>query len=85
MTQVALYARVSTDIQAQTDTIASQISALENRIAEDGYTLLGQLRFIDNGFSGSKLKSVPDLENLRDKVAAGEVDKIYAHSANSYN
>ncbi len=77
MTQVALYARVSTDGQAQTDTIASQISALENRISEDGYTL--QLRFIDNGYSGSNLIR-PGLEMLRDKVAAGEVDKIYIHS-----
>ena len=73
MTQVALYARVSTDIQAQTDTIASQISALENRIAEDGYTLLGQLRFIDNGFSGSKFESVPDLENYGIRSLLGKL------------
>ncbi len=79
MVQAALYARVSTTGQAQTDTIASQISALENRITEDGYTLLEQLKFIDNGYSGSNLVR-PGLELLRDKVAAGEVDRVYIHS-----
>lgn len=79
MVQVALYARVSTDSQAQTDTIASQISALENRILEDGYKLFEQLKFIDNGYSGSNLIR-PGLEMLRDKVSTGELDKIYIHS-----
>jgi site-specific DNA recombinase len=79
MAQVALYARVSTSMQAQTDTIASQVSALENRIAEDGYTLFDQLKFIDNGYSGSNLVR-PGLEMLRDKAALGDIDKLYVHS-----
>ena len=79
MTVVALYARVSSDKQAKADTIASQIAALENQIQSAGYTLTDECKFIDNGYSGSNLNR-PALEKLRDKVAGGEIDKIYIHS-----
>src|SRR5262249_16914124 len=79
MINIALYARVSSERQAQSNTIASQISAIENKIKEDGFVILENLKFIDNGFSGSNLiRNV--LEKLRDKVAKGEIDKIYIHS-----
>jgi site-specific DNA recombinase len=78
-TPVALYARVSSEKQAQSNTIASQIAAIQSRINADGYTLLSEYQFIDNGYSGSHLVR-PALEQLRDKVAAGEIDKIYVHS-----
>ena len=77
--RVALYARVSSEKQAQANTIASQIAALEDRINMDGHKLLNELKFIDNGYSGSNLIR-PALEQLRDKVASGEIDKIYIHS-----
>lgn len=80
MTTVAFYARVSSEIQAQTNTIASQISALETRINHDGHVLLDEMKFIDNGYSGSNLHR-PALEQLRDKVFDGEIDIIYIHSA----
>jgi site-specific DNA recombinase len=76
---VALYARVSSEKQAQADTIASQIAALEKRIQTEGYTLTDACKFIDNGYSGSNLNR-PALEQLRDKAAGGEVDRIYIHS-----
>jgi site-specific DNA recombinase len=80
MTQwVAFYARVSSERQAQTRTIESQIAALENRINSDGYRLLDEFKFIDDGYSGSQLIR-PALERLRDKVFSGEIDKIYIHS-----
>ncbi len=79
MTIVALYARVSSDKQAKADTISSQIAAIENRIRADGYSLLNEFKFVDNGYSGSYLVR-PGLEKLRDKVSAGEIDKIYIHS-----
>jgi site-specific DNA recombinase len=79
MITVALYARVSSEKQAQNDTIASQIAALENQIAIDGHTLLNEFKFIDNGCSGSHLIR-PALEKLRDKVTYREIDKIYIHS-----
>ncbi len=79
MTEVALYARVSSEKQAQANTIASQIAALEEKVAVDGYHLLDQFKFVDNGYSGSNL-SRPALEQLRDAVAEGAIDKIYIHS-----
>lgn len=79
MISVALYARVSSEKQAQANTIASQISELENRIISDEHTLLTDLKFIDNGYSGSNLNR-PALEKLRDKVFDGKIDKIYIHS-----
>lgn len=79
MTTVALYARVSSNKQVQENTIASQIEALKARIITDGFTLLEEYQFIDNGYTGSNLIR-PELEKLRDQVAAGTIDKIYIHS-----
>ena len=79
MITVALYARVSSEKQAQENTIASQISELEDRINADGFTLSEKFKFIDNGYSGVNLVR-PALEKLRDSVFADEIDKIYIHS-----
>ncbi len=76
---VSFYARVSSEKQAQNNTISSQISALESRISTDGHELIDEFKFIDNGYSGSNLTR-PALEKLRDKVSGGEIDKIYVHS-----
>ena len=40
---VALYARVSSDGQARDNTIASQIAALQERVAADGFRVLPDL------------------------------------------
>lgn len=79
MIRVALYARVSSDKQAQSNTIESQVIALKNQISTDGHSIVEELKFIDNGYSGSNLLR-PALEALRDKIAEGEIDKIYVHS-----
>lgn len=79
MVTVSLYARVSSGKQAQENTIASQVAAIEKQISMDGYRLLREHEFIDNGYSGSNLVR-PGLEKLRDKVIEGEIDKIYIHS-----
>ncbi|GFQ94732.1 recombinase [Trichonephila clavata] len=79
MKVVSLYARVSSEKQAQKGTIESQIAELERRISEDEEKLLNEYRFIDNGYSGSDLER-PGLDRLRDKVGKGEIDKIYIHS-----
>jgi site-specific DNA recombinase len=79
MITAALYARVSSEKQAQENTIASQIEALKSRIVSDNLSLLNEHQFIDNGYSGSNLVR-PGLEKLRDQVAAGMIDKIYIHS-----
>ena len=79
MIVASLYARVSSEKQAQENTILSQVEALETRINADGYKLIDEYKFIDNGYSGSNLAR-PALEQLRDKVSEGKVDKIYIHS-----
>src|SRR3954465_3047623 len=77
--RVALYARVSSDRQAEQGTIASQVAALEARILQDGLPLEPDHRFIDEGHSGATPLR-PGLGHLRDAVAAGTVDRVYVHS-----
>jgi site-specific DNA recombinase len=75
--RVAIYARVS-DPNAPEGTIASQIAALEARLAQDGTRLEPDHRFIDDGYTGATLIR-PALERLRDAIAAGMVDRLYVH------
>jgi len=77
--EVALYARVSSDQQAQAQTIDSQLSALRERIEQDGARLSPAHEFVDAGYSGSTLIR-PALEQLRDAVAAGEVERVYVYA-----
>src|SRR3990172_4061581 len=76
---VAIYARVSSDQQADAGTIASQIAALREQVEQDGYTLLGEMVFTDEGYSGATLVR-PSLERLRDLAATQGLDRLYVHS-----
>lgn len=78
-TNIALYARVSSERQAQTNTIDSQIIALKTRIKNDGYILLSDYTYIDDGYSGSTLLR-PALEKLRDDASNHLFDCLYVHS-----
>jgi site-specific DNA recombinase len=73
--RTALYARVSSDQQAQHDTIASQLAAVQAFATAQGVRLEPDLIFADNGISGTTLAR-PKLDALRDKAAAGEIDQI---------
>ena len=53
--QVALYARVSSEQQAEANTIDSQVAALRERIRADGFDLRSVLECIEAGYSGSSL------------------------------
>jgi site-specific DNA recombinase len=75
----AIYARVSSEQQTNETTIASQIAALEARVAQDDLALAPDNRFVDEGYSGATLVR-PALERLRDAVAAGGLDRLYVHS-----
>ncbi len=77
--QVAIYARVSCDTQVQSGTIQSQITDLLERVQSEQLSVPEELRFIDDGYSGSTLVR-PALERLRDTVYSGAVDRIYVHS-----
>jgi site-specific DNA recombinase len=73
---VALYARVSSERQARDHTIDSQVAALKERIAADGFELEPDHSYVDDGCSGSNLQR-PALDRLRDAVAAGAIERIY--------
>jgi len=77
--RVAIYARVSCDQQVEGGTVASQLAALQARLAQDGARLEPACRFVDEGYSGATLVR-PGLERLRDLVATGTVDRVYVHS-----
>ena len=48
-TQVAMYARVSSDQPAEAQTIASQVAALRERVAAEGLVLPEAMPFLDEG------------------------------------
>jgi site-specific DNA recombinase len=79
MTHAAIYARVSSEQQAEANTIASQIAALQARVAADGLPLLPDHHFLDEGYSGATLIR-PALERLRDAAALGQITRLYVHS-----
>jgi site-specific DNA recombinase len=74
--RAAIYARVSSEQQAQQNTIASQIAALRERVQADGLVLDEELCFVDDGYSGSTLQR-PALERLRDVAYAGGFERLY--------
>jgi site-specific DNA recombinase len=77
--RAAVYARVSSDQQAQEHTITSQVEGLRQRVLEDGLELEDSCCFLDEGHSGAVLIR-PALERLRDRAAAGLIDRLYVHS-----
>src|SRR5919109_5192131 len=79
MTHAAIYARVSSEQQAEANTIASQVAALQARVAADGLPLPLDHHFLDEGYSGATLIR-PALERLRDAAALGQITRLYVHS-----
>src|SRR5712691_1844789 len=73
--RIAIYARVSSDQQAQQDTIASQIATVQAFAAAREERIDPDLLFADNGISGTTLAR-PKLDALRDKAAAAEIEQI---------
>jgi site-specific DNA recombinase len=74
--RAALYARVSSEQQANAQTIAGQISALRERLDAEGIELAEELTFVDDGYSGATLLR-PAMERLRDAAAAGAFERLY--------
>jgi site-specific DNA recombinase len=73
--RIAVYVRVSTIRQAQTQNNEQQLERLQSYISERGWELPLTNVFRDDGYSGSQLKR-PGLDKLRDKIASGELDLI---------
>jgi site-specific DNA recombinase len=74
-----MYARVSSEQQAEAQTLASQVAALRERVAAEGLTVPEAMPFLDEGYRGATLVR-PALERLRDVVAARAVDRLSVHS-----
>lgn len=73
--RVAIYVRVSTQRQAQAQTIEQQLSRLRAHIKEQSWSLEPEHVFVDDGYSGAKLNR-PGLDSLRDRAAWAEFDVV---------
>jgi len=77
--RAALYARVSTARQEEEGTVASQLAALQKTAGELGLAVLPHARYVDEGYSGSRLDR-PALDALRDAAADGLLDVVLVYS-----
>lgn len=73
--KVALYARVSTHRQAQTQNIEQQLERLQAYAQAQGWSVSSEDLYRDDGYSGATLKR-PGLDRLRDRVASSQLDRI---------
>lgn len=73
--RVGIYVRVSTQRQAQAQTIEQQLERLQSHAQQQGWMVESAHLFRDDGYSGAKLKR-PGLDGLRDCVAARELDLV---------
>jgi site-specific DNA recombinase len=73
--RVAIYVRVSTQRQTQTQTIEQQIERLKTHIAAKEWSLEAERIYRDDGHSGAKLNR-PGLDSLRDHAALAEFDLV---------
>src|SRR3954453_13724368 len=71
----AVHVRVSTQRQAQGQTIEQQIGRLRAQLGEGGGEPASEAVFRDDGYSGATLNR-PGLDRLRDAARAGEVDRV---------
>ena len=75
----AIYARVSSDRQRDSNTIVSQTAALVNFAQDNGYRVSEDRVIEDDGFSGAVLER-PGLERIRDLAADGAIEAVLVHS-----
>ena len=73
--RIAIYVRVSTRHQTDTQTIDQQLDRLRAHLQAKGWSLPDDNIFRDDGYSGATLKR-PGLDRLRDRTAAAEFDRI---------
>lgn len=75
--KVAIYARVSTERQAERGTIGSQLQVLREHVSASGDELAGE--YVDDGQSGARLDR-PGLDALRDAAEAGLFELVWCLS-----
>jgi site-specific DNA recombinase len=79
--RAALYARVSTDKQAEKYGSPSQLEALRKRCSEKGWSMVSDVdkdAFVDDGYSGAELDR-PALNRLRQAAREGRMDVVLAY------
>lgn len=76
--RAALYARVSTDEQAEKYGLPSQLRDLRALAERKGYAVPVGAEYVDDGYSGADLDR-PGLARLREAVRASAVDIVLAH------
>ena len=73
--RIAFYARVSTQRQAQAQTVEQQLERLKRYADEQSLAVPVEHIFRDDGYSGASLKR-PGLDRLRDRAAARNLDLV---------
>ena len=73
--RVAVYARVSTQRQAQARTTDQQLDRLRAHAEGQGWSLAPDRVFRDDGYSGASLRR-PGLDRLRDAATGARLDRI---------
>ena len=73
--RVAIYVRVSTSHQVLQQTIDQQLERLRTHVQTEGWTLLEERIFRDDGYSGATLAR-PGLDRLRDLIHVRELDRV---------
>ena len=72
---IAVYVRVSTQRQAQAQTIEQQLDSLRNYHEAQGWPWQEEHIFRDDGYSGASLKR-PGLDRLREQAAQAHFDRV---------
>jgi site-specific DNA recombinase len=73
--RIAAYVRVSTQRQAQMQTIDQQLERLQSHFQLHGWEWRDDCVFRDDGYSGASLKR-PGLDRLRDHVSQAHFDRV---------
>ncbi len=71
----AIYVRVSTQRQAQAQTIEQQLDQLQSYANRQGWQIAQEYIFRDDGYSGAHLNR-PGLDRLRDQVAMAQINRL---------
>jgi site-specific DNA recombinase len=72
---IAIYVRVSTQRQAQAQTIEQQLDSLQKSHETQGWMWQEEHIFRDDGYSGAKLRR-PGLDRLREQVGRATFDRV---------
>src|SRR5258708_3309345 len=73
--RIAIYVRVSTQRQAQMQTIDQQLERLQSHFQLQGWEWRDDCVIRSDGYSGASLKR-PGLDRLRDQVAQAHFDRV---------